>query len=59
MMIIIIIIIIQSECEAAINLHLHCSKKMIVNPDKFQEILLDKGISDNTSIEVEIGSKKD
>ena len=56
-MIIIIIIIIQSECEAAINLH--CSKKMIVNPDEFQEILLDKGISDNTSIEVEIGSKKD
>ena len=31
---------------------------MILNPDKFQVILLDKGRSDKTNIEVEIGNKK-
>ena len=31
---------------------------MIVKPDKFQVILLHKGRSDNTNIEVEIGIKK-
>ena len=31
---------------------------MIVNPDKFQVILLGKGRSDNTNIEVEIGNEK-
>ena len=31
---------------------------MIVNPDKFQVILLDKGRPDNTNIEVEIRNEK-
>ena len=31
---------------------------MIVNPNKFQVIFLDKGSSDNTNIEVEIGNEK-
>ena len=31
---------------------------MIADPDKFQVILLDKGRSDNTNIEVEIRNKK-
>ena len=31
---------------------------MIVNPDKFRVILLDKGRSDNINIEVEIGNEK-
>ena len=31
---------------------------MIVNPDKFQVILLEKGRSDNINIEVEIGKEK-
>ena len=31
---------------------------MIVNPDKFQVILLDKCRSDDTNIEVEIGNKQ-
>ena len=31
---------------------------MIVNPDKFQVILLGKGRSDNINIEVEIGNEK-
>ena len=31
---------------------------MIVNPDKFQVILLDKRGSDNTSIELKIGNEK-
>ena len=31
---------------------------MIVNPDKFQVIFLDKGRSDNTNIEVKIGNEK-
>ena len=31
---------------------------MIVNPDKFQVIFLDKCRSDNTNIEVEIGNEK-
>ena len=31
---------------------------MVVNPDKFQVILLDKGRSDNINIEVEIGNEK-
>ena len=34
------------------------NNKMIENPDKFQVILLDKGRSDNTNIEVEIGNEK-
>ena len=44
------------ECEAAIN-WLH-NNKMIVNPDKFQVILLDKRGSDNTNIELKIGIEK-
>ena len=31
---------------------------MIVNTDKFHVILLDKGRSDNTNIEVETGNEK-
>ena len=31
---------------------------MIVNPDKFQVILLDKRDSDNTNIELKIGNEK-
>ena len=46
--------ILQSECEAAINWR-H-NNKMIVNPDKFQVILLDKRRSDNTNIK--IGNEK-
>ena len=48
--------ILESECEAAIN-WLH-NNKMIVNPDKFQVILLDKRGSDNTNIELKIGTEK-
>ena len=48
--------ILESECEAAIN-WLH-NNKMIVNPDKFQVILLDKRGSDNTNIELKIGNEK-
>ena len=51
-----LVTILQSECETAIN-WLH-NNKMIVNPDKFQVILLDKGRPDNTNIEVEIGNEK-
>ena len=39
-----LVTILQSECETAIN-WLH-NNKMIVNPDKFQVILLDKGRSE-------------
>ena len=39
-----LVTILQSECETAIN-WLH-NNKMIVNPDKFQVIILDKGRSD-------------
>ena len=48
--------ILESECEAAIN-WFH-NNKMIVNPDKFQVILLDKRGSDNTNIEVKIWNEK-
>ena len=48
--------ILQSECETAIN-QFH-NNKMIVNPDKFQVILLGKGKSDNTNIGVAIGNEK-
>ena len=48
--------ILESECEAVIN-SLH-NNKMIVNPDKFQVILLDKRGSDNTNIELKIGTEK-
>ena len=51
-----LVTILQSEYETAIN-WLH-NNKMIVNTDKFQVILLDKGRSDNTNIEVEIGNEK-
>ena len=51
-----LITILQSDCERAIN-WLH-NNKMIVNPDKFQVILLEKGRSDNTNIEVEIRNEK-
>ena len=47
--------ILESECEAAINWR-H-KNKMIVNPDKFQIILLDKRGSDNNNIEVKAGNK--
>ena len=48
--------IVEPECKAAIN-WIH-KNKMIVNPDKFQVILLDKRGSDNTNIEVKIGNEK-
>ena len=48
--------ILESECEAAIN-WLH-KNKMIVNPDKFQVILLVKRGSDNNNIEVKAGNGK-
>ena len=48
--------VLESECEAAIN-WLH-SNKMIVNPDKFPVILLDKPGSDNINIKVKIGNDK-
>ena len=51
-----LVMILQSECETAVN-WLH-NNKMIVNPDKFQVILLDKGRSDNKKIEVAIGNEK-
>ena len=39
--------ILESECEAALN-WLH-NNKIVVTPDKFQVILLDKSGSDNTN----------
>ena len=48
--------ILESECEAVIS-WLH-NKKIIVNPDKFQVILLDNRGSDNTNIELKIGNEK-
>ena len=51
-----LVTILESECETAIN-WLH-KNKMIVNPDKFQLIFLDKCRSDNTNIEVEKGNEK-
>ena len=51
-----LVTILQSECETAINWLYN--NKMIVNPDKFQVIFLDKGRSDNTNIEVEKGNEK-
>ena len=51
-----VVTILQSEYETAIN-WLH-NNKIILNPDKFQIILLDKGRSDYTNIEVEIGNEK-
>ena len=48
--------IFESECEAAISWLLN--NKMIVNPDKFQVILLEKRSSDNTNIELKIGNEK-
>ena len=46
--------ILESEYETAIN-WIH-NNKMMVNPDKFQVILLDKRLSDNTNIKVKIGN---
>ena len=46
----------ESECEAAIT-WVH-NNKVIVNPDKIQVILLDKGGSDNTNIKLKIGNEK-
>ena len=51
-----LVTILQSECETAINWLYN--NNMIVNPDKFQVILLDQGRSDNTNIEVAIGNGK-
>ena len=48
--------ILESECEAVIN-SLH-NNKMIINPDKFQVILLDKRSPDNTNIERKIVNGK-
>ena len=48
--------ILQSECETEINWL--CNNKMIISHDEFQVILLDKGRSDDTNIEVEIGNEK-
>ena len=44
-----LVMILQSECETINWLH---NNKMMVNPDKFQVIFLDKGRSDNANIEV-------
>ena len=52
-----LVTILQSECETAINWLYN--NKMIVNPDKFQLILLDKGRSYNTNIEVQETRKLD
>ena len=49
-----LVMILQSGCETINWLH---NNKMMVNPDKFQVILLDKGRSDNANIEVEIGNE--
>ena len=49
-----LVMILQSECETINWLH---NNKMMVNPDKFQVIFLDKGRSDNANIEVEIGNE--
>ena len=46
--------ILESEFEAAIN-WLH-SNKMIVNPDNFQVIFLNKRGSDNAKIKLKIGN---
>ena len=46
----------ESECETATNWLQN--NKMIVNPDKFQVILLDKSGSENTNIEGKIGNEK-
>ena len=51
-----LVTILQSECETEINWLYN--NKMVVNPDKFHVILLDKGRSDDTNIEVEIGKEK-
>ena len=51
-----LVTILQSECETAINC-LH-NNKVILNPDKFQVIFLDKGRSGNANIEVDIGNEK-
>ena len=51
-----LVTILQPEYETAIN-WLH-NNRMIVNPDKFQVIFLDKGRSYNTNIEAEIGNEK-
>ena len=48
--------VLKSEYEAAIS-WLH-NNKIIVNPNKFQAILLDKRDSDNTNIEVKIVNEK-
>ena len=48
--------ILESECKAAIN-WFH-NNKMIVNPDKFQVILLDRRGSDDTNIKVKIRKEK-
>ena len=51
-----LVTILESECETAINWIYN--NKMIKKPNKFQVILLDKGRSDNTNIEIEIGNEK-
>ena len=52
----VLVVILQSECETTINWLQN--KKKLVNPDKPQVILLDKGRFDNTNIEVEIVNGK-
>ena len=44
-----------SQCEKAVNWVYN--NKMVLNPDKFQLILLDKSWSDNTNIKLEIGNE--
>ena len=59
----ILYVVLQKHSEGQLQFYnqnvnwLH-NNKMVVNPDKFQAILLYKGRSDNTNIEVEIGIKK-
>ena len=51
-----LVTILPPECGIAINWLYN--NKMVVNPDKFQVVLLDKGRSDNANIQVEIGNEK-
>ena len=46
----------ESECKVAINWFHEI--KMIVNPDKFQAIVLDKRTSNNTEVKFIIGSEQ-
>ena len=46
---------LESECKVAIKWFLE--NKMIVNPDKYQAMVLDKRRSNNTKVKLIIGSE--